>query len=286
MKRLLPIILTLLLLLTACGGDGGAETTGAASEPTYSNEGPEGILDEKDTETVYLLVRMTSLEEDGTERWHREYEYDENGFLVSEREVSSAGTVTYSKQNTPDENGNIGTSEVTEQSGAQYTVKYAYDGFGRITLQETYSEGELTEYSEYSYDEHGNYLTLKSYYAGELVLDYAFAYTYNENGGQLTRDEYLFGELLSHVEMVYDEEGREISSTSSVAGGASLSRTESTWEGLTETRKYYGMADEVPYMTAVITYDENGNVILDQNQYEDGTTSMTEYVYEPFEVKK
>lgn len=287
MKKIIPFLLVVLLLLAACTAEDPAQTTDPSAEtaaPTYSNEGPEGILDENAPQTIYKLVRVVSLDENGLEQWHREYIYDANGFCTEETEVSSAGTVTYRQVNTPNEAGLLGSCQVTDVSGLAYTIEYTYDNQGRVILQQTYSGGELTDHTEYTYDDQGNYLTLKQYYGGELVMDYEFSYTYNEKGDQLTRDEYLLGQLFSHVEFVYDDQGREISSTSSIAGGASQSRTESTWEGLTETRKYYGMGDTEPYMTSVITYDDHGNVIIEESQYSGGAFTMMEYTYEPFEV--
>lgn len=285
MKKIIAFLLIIMLLMSGCTDKTPDATTPDETQaPTYSNEGPEGILDDNMPKTVYKLVRAVSLDENGIEQWHREYFYDANGFCTEELEISNAGTITYRQVNTPDENGRTGTSQVTESGGITYTITYTYNSEGRIARQETASGGEVTDYTEYTYDDRGNYLTLKQYYYGELVMDYAFTYTYDENGKQVARDEYLFGELLSHVEFVYDDQGREIASTSSVAGGASQSRTESTWEGLTETRKYFGLGDTEPYMTSVITYDDHGNVIIEESQYSGGSFTMMEYSYEPFEV--
>ena len=285
MKKIIALFLIIMLLMSGCSDKTPDVTTPDETQaPTYSNEGPEGILDDNMPQTVYKLVRAVSVDEEGVEQWHREYFYDANGFCTEELEVSNAGTITYRQVNTPDENGRVGTSQVTEAEGISYTITYTYDDQGRIARQETSSGGEVTDYTEYTYDEKGNYLSLKQYYYDQLVMDYAFSYTYNENGDIIVRDEYLSGTLLSHVEITYDEQGREIASVSSIADGASQSRTESTWEGLTETRKYFGMGDTEPYMTSVITYDDHGNVIIEESQYSGGSFTMMEYTYEPFEV--
>lgn len=287
MKRLLPIILSLLLLLTACGGEDVTETTGNASEqPTYSNEGPEGILEEKDTETVYKIAKMTVMNENGEIRWYREYVYDENGFCMEEHETSNQGELTYRRANTADDLGRTAESQVTEFGGRSYTIKYSYDGQNRVTREETWENGEITDYTEYTYDDHGNYLTLRQYMGSELMMDYSFTYTYDENGNQTAMEESLFGELNYRVEMTYDEQGKEISSLTTLSGGEVQSRTESSWDGLTETRNYYFGGETEPYMTSVVTYDAAGNVVFEETRYSGSVTSMTEYVYEPFEVKK
>ena len=46
------------------------------------------------------------------------------------------------------------------------------------------------------------------------------------------------------------------------------------------------MDNDEPYMVSVITYDDHGNVLLDQSQYAGGNFTMMEYTYEPFEVTK
>lgn len=288
MKRLIPVILTLLLLLTACGGEEMTETTGGAAseQPTYSNEGPEGILEEKDTETVYKIAKMTVMGETGEIRWYREYVYDENGFCMEEHETSNQGELTYRRANTPDELGRTAESQITEFGGRSYTIKYSYDDQNRVTREETWENGALFEYTEYTYDDQGNYLTLKQYYDGEVVMDYAFSYTYDEQGNQTVMEESLFGELLYRVENTYDADGRVVSSVTTLSSGEIQSRTESSWDGMTETRNYYTGEETEAYMTSVVTYDAAGNVVFEETRYSGEVTSMTEYVYEPFEVKK
>lgn len=287
MRKIIPVFLILLLVLSGCGGKDAAETTApteTTAAPTYSNEGPEGVLDEDAPTTIYKLVRMVCLSDNGIEYWHREYFYDVNGFLTGEMEVSSDGTVNYRHVNTPNEAGLVASTGVTEQWGASYTVNYEYDEVGNVIRQENVTDGQVVHYTEYTYDDHGNYLTIKQYYGEELVADYAFAYTYNEKGDQLTRDESFFGEVASRVEMTYDDQGREIASVSRGGDGKVQSRTESEWEGLTETRKYFDRDETEPFMIAVITYDDHGNMILEEDQYTTGGGTMFEYTYEPFEV--
>ena len=283
MKKLILILLALMLILTACDG-AKAEKPTETQASTYSNEGPEGILDENMPTTVYKLMRVVSYNEEGVEQWHREFVYDANGFCVEEMEVTNAGTISYRNVNVPNDRGLTETTQITEANGLQYLIEYTYDEAGRVSSQSKYMDDVEVDSTRYTYDDHGNYLTLQQYYNGELVIEYAFEYTYNDQGKQLTRDEYMNGELLSHVEMEYDEQGREIGSRSSSFGGASQSRTVSTWEGLTETREYYGMEMEDAYLVSVISYDDHGNVILEQSQYNGGGFTMLEYTYEPFEV--
>lgn len=285
MRKIIPVFLILLLLLCGCGGKEPGQTEGSQPSETFSQEGPEGILEESDTGTAYRLTRMTQLNEDGSESWHREYDYDEKGYLIEERVYSGAGELTYRKANTLDDRGRVASSLITEADGSQYTVEFTYDEADRVILQQSYQNGVITDYGEYSYDEHGNQLIVKAYYGGELAMDYSFSYTYDGSGNILTREEYLDGELISRVAFSYDEKGREVSSVSYDPEGSVMTRTESAWEDSTETVTYSDV-DGYVYLTSVTTYDPEGNITFREDQYEGGGATITEYTYEPIEIKK
>jgi hypothetical protein len=99
-------------------------------------------------------------------------------------------------------------------------------------------------------------------------------------------EESLFGQLICRIEYTYDDQGRELSCVSYMDSGEIQNRTESSWDGLTETREYFSGAETVSYMTNVSTYDESGNKIFEEIRSGGELSSLTEYVYEPFEVKK
>lgn len=289
MKKMIPVILALLLLLSACGSNETVETTPTGSTPTESEtlsggEG-EGVLDPT-TEIRYLLVKEIVTNADGEELWGTEYTYDDNGFCTREREYSNIGSASYSRVNSPDPLGRIGSSIFTELDGSQYTVYYSYDDQNRCIREDITYEDGTTEYTAYTYNDQGNYLTLKQYIGGELTMDYSFSYTYDGSGNQVSSDEYLFGELLYHVALQYDAEGREIGTVTSLVNGEVQSRTESQWDGLTETRYFYSGEDAEPFMVSVFTYDENGNVVFEETRQGDTVINRAEYIYEPFEVKK
>ena len=286
MKRILSLILIFLLLLTGCGNDKPVETDPAGEDtPIATNpEDAEGILDPT-TEIRYLLAKMIVTNDQGQELWGREYGYDETGFCIQEREYSNIAGSAYSRVNTPDALGRIGISVYTEPDGSQYTITYTYNEFDRIIREDIQREGS-SEYTEYSYNEHGSYLTLRQYIDGELAMDYSFTYTYDGQGRQVSMDEYLSGELLFHVALSYDAEGREIGSVTSLVNGEVQSRTESQWDGLTETRLFFSGEETEPFMISVFTYDDNGNVVFEETRQGDTVINRAEYIYEPFEVKK
>lgn len=290
MKKMIPVILALLLLLSACGGGKPLETnpgireTQPTSGETIGGEG-EGILDPT-TEIRYLLVKMIVTNEMGQELWGREYSYDDTGFCTHEREYSNIGSAAYSRVNSPDALGRIGSSLFTELDSSQYTATYTYDDFDRVIREDIRYENGTQEYTEYTYNDQGNYLTLRQYIGGELTMDYSFSYTYDGNGRQMAMDEYLFGDLLYHIAFEYDAEGREIGSVTSLVNGEVQSRTESHWDGLTETRYFYSGDETEPFMVSVFTYDGNDNVVFEETRQGDTVINRAEYIYEPFEVKK
>jgi len=291
MKKIIPVILIFLLLLSACGEDSPAETTLGGTEaqetPTETLSGGEGegVLDPT-TEIRYLIVKKIVTNDQGQELWGTEYTYDDTGFCTHEREYSNIGSAAYSRTNSPDALNRIASSLYTQLDGSQYTVTYTYDDLDRCIREDLRYEDGTEEYTEYTYNDKGQYLTLKQYIAGELIMDYAFSYTYDGSGNQVSMDEYLDGELLYHTTFEYDAEGREIGTVTSLVNGEIQSRTESSWDGLTETRYFYSGEDAEPFMVSVFTYDDNGNVVFEETRQGETVINRAEYIYEPFEVKK
>ena len=291
MNRFFALILALSLLLCGCGRENPAETTLTPEEtaaPTLeaenSGEG-EGILDPT-TEIRYLIVKKIVTNDAGQELWGTDYSYDDTGFSTQEREYSNIGSASYSRVNSTDMLGRIGSSLFTEADGSQYTVFYTYDDFDRCIREDVTYEDGTQEYTEYTYNDHNQYLTLKQYMGGELIMDYGFSYTYDGEGRQVSMDEYLGGELMYHVAFTYDAEGREIGTVTSLVNGEVQSRTESHWDGLTETRYFYSGEDAEAFMVSVFTYDDNGNVVFEETRQGETVINRAEYIYEPFEVKK
>lgn len=291
MKKILALLLALSLLLCGCGRENPAETTLTPEEtaaPTLETENSgegEGILDPT-TEIRYLIVKKIVTNDAGQELWGTDYSYDDTGFCTQEREYSNIGSASYSRVNSPDMLGRVGSSLFTEADGSQYTVFYTYDDFDRCIREDVTYEDGTQEYTEYTYNDHNQYLTLKQYMGGELIMDYGFSYTYDGEGRQVSMDEYLGGELMYHVAFTYDAEGREIGTVTSLVNGEIQSRTESHWDGLTETRYFYSGEDAEAFMVSVFTYDDNGNVVFEETRQGETVINRAEYIYEPFEVKK
>lgn len=311
MKKILILLLILSLLLCGCGKEEtpepAPEQTGetptqneeaapetaleTAAAETVSEEtetvddGPEGIVDENDTDPIYRLTRKTALNEDGAELWHMEYDYDETGFVKEVREISAAGQLLRQEVNTPGENGLCEKTEVYEYGALSQTVVNTYDGEGRLVSRRTETaDGEVCE-ETWTYDEKGNELSFQSGIAGveELLNDWSYVYSYREDGTVATREEYFAGELTGKMENHYDESGRISESVYYGADGSLSYSTVTTWEGSTETITEFN-AEDVAYMVTVTTYDAEGNLIRQEVQQDGTVISCVECSYEPFEV--
>lgn len=293
MKRIFALTLVLALLLSGCGGK--EEPTGTttnvpqestpATQDTQTGGEGEGVLDPT-TEIRYLIVKKIVTNDQGQELWGTDYTYDSTGFCTHEREYSNIGSPSYSRTNSPDALNRIASSLYTQPDGSQYTITYTYDDFDRCIREDVRYEDGTQEYTEYTYNDKGQYLTLKQYIAGKLIMDYAFSYTYDGAGNQVSMDEYLDGELMYHVAFTYDDEGRETGSVTSLVNGEIQSRTESHWDGLTETRYFYSGEEQEAFMVSVFTYDGSGNVVFEETRQGETVINRAEYIYEPFEVKK
>jgi len=298
MKKLFPILLAV-LLLTACGKEEAEQTTVPTTAtpttqtvtPATEDTGPEGVLENKDTQTVYLLTRMSVLDDMGDESWYREYEYNDKGQKTEEFEYASTGDLSYRQVFTYDEAGLCTVTETHQMApydssklASVLTINYTYDDRGRVILQEAYEEGVLVNYDEFTYDDHGNILSQHNEF-GEDQLDLTYEYTYDSQGNMLSCKEYQNGELMGTTEQTFDAENRLATSAYFDAGGMLMNRSEYVWEETTETETHYDMDGNV-ITSVVTTYDENGCITFQENQYSDGTVTMTEYFYEPFEIMK
>lgn len=302
MKRIFALSLALCLLLAGCGREEAPETAQASAAPTdapaqtaeapaTADTGPEGVLEDKATQTVYLLTRMSALDGSGSPVWYREYAYDA-GLLSAEFEYNSNDDLSYRKEYTYNGAGlctEIHTFYLDPEDPSvisEHHIQYCtYDGAGRLILQETYVNEVLNDRTECTYDDRGNYLTCKLYFGSELAYDWSYTYEYDAGGNILTREEFLEGELAYTFRASYDAQGRCTESTTTLADGTVEVSCVMAWEGDTETRTYYDMENQV-FLLTVSTYDEQGNLTFQENRYTDGSVVTTEYFYEPFEITK
>lgn len=292
MKKTVPFLIALCLLLCGCGAEEKNDTGKLVLDPTECTEatvatevpeGQEAVTEPTEaaqTQTVTRQTRMASLDENGAELWSRTYEYDSQGRLCGEREVDSTGAETYSAVITYDEEGR--TTTYTQSDGSGYSIQDQLDENGNVLFSQTFRNGHDEGYTEYTYDQYGNQLSYRSV-SGRDEMTFTYEYTYTAAGDVLTRREYMDGELIGWLEAEYDETGRCTDSVYYNADGTVSSSTHCTWEGSTETRTYFDEADEA-YMIVIITYDAEGNVLRRESQQDGVVINCSEYTYESIEI--
>lgn len=290
MKRFLIILLTLTLLLCGCGREEPPETTVSADGPEITEtidipEGQEALTKppaESPTITITREVRMASLDENGEERWFREYTYDEYGRLSTEREVSGTGQETFFATVTYHDTGEGLEIRYTDAQGRVTTTRETRDGRGNLVRCEYLVDGTVDYFTVYTYDDAGNLTSEETHYSGDPGVP-RIEYTYDGQGNRTGHYEYDGEELTGWSETVFDAGGRRTETCFYGFDGELASRTQYTWEGSTEIGS--GMdPDGTVYMVILSTYDEDGNLMRQETQQEGCVISCTEYTYESFEI--
>lgn len=284
MKKQISLILIILLSLSFYGCSSKTESPKNPYRPvSYKSEViRDGVL------TEWIL---------------EEYQYDENGFQIGSLQyLYGILEETYIYEN--DEFGNI--LKVTSISDGKTTVfdhNLTLDDYGRILLQEVYTDDVLCYTMAYTYNKNGNvtseiYTTMEDG-AAEVIRNKEM--TYNRKGerireilrkadGSYIRYDYEDGkevkassysssdDLLSYREFTYNSNGQLVKEASytcqtkgdtrtSLLSAYSLYAYDDT--GLVVTKTNHTV-DERPVQTySVTTYDEYGNQLL-QERYIDG----------------
>lgn len=291
MKKTLILLLALSLLLCGCGTEEAVSTDAPADAPQITEaaqipDDQEAVTKppaQTDTITVTRQVRMAALNEDGTERWYREYTYDELGRLATEREIiSDTGEQTYFAAVSYTDTGSGVEMLYTYPEGNTMTIRETLDDRGNVILREDIHDGYVDYYTEYTYDEAGNLISEETHYSEDPGVP-RNEYDYDERGNQIAHRTYSDEELTGRLETEYDADGRQSSSVYYDANGELVSSTVSTWDGNTETRTRFDSSDEA-YMEIIITYDAEGNILRQETQQEGYIISCTEYTYERIEI--
>ena len=298
MKKILFIVLSLLFLLCACSKQ---EQTTPATEPeaeviqtapadvteATEPEATEAIGEEAEGETqtpnktgtAYRLVRMTVLDENGSESWHQEYFYDDHG-REKRTEQYTDGVITSSTAVTYTDSGRE--LLYTYPEGRTMTVRETWDDQGNLTLWECIEDGAVEYYTEYTYNEKGWLLGYTTVYTQE-GSPLSGTYEYDDRGNQILVREYTGDELMGETRREFDENNRRTKAVYSDALSDWGFSYQYTWSGNTETAIQYD-SDGTETMKTVTAYDETGN-ILSQETWQDGVmVSCTEYTYENIEI--
>lgn len=233
----------------------------------------------KETETRYLESTVVQ-EYIGAVTFHREYDYDKEGRMISsvvtDGQLESLVKYSYTDHSV--------LMEIT-QNGETGTMKQVFerDESGNIVHVETFEDDVLVYISDSTFDENGNMLVnVQETVATGSV--FTTTYTYDENGNRV-KVVYDYGSGGTVTENTYDESGQLLSSTESDLSGTLKTREEhSRNEDGTELVSHYDAQGQLT-ATDHITYDEAGNMILCESYDTEGElVYRATYTYIKIEV--
>lgn len=231
---------------------------------------------------VWLCVRATTEQWDGSGTGVKEYEYDEFGNKTSENNVTYGGGTKYEY----DADGNQIRSQYFLSDGSAGSVmEMTYDKEGRLLSSvSTGSDGKVSSEYSYTYDEAGFVVdeVRKQHYNNTT---YHYVITYNADHTEATIQGYKNDEPSGYTEETYNRNGDLLRSDSYASDGSWSSAVECEYDDqgrLTVEWKYSSSELQADY-DVIYTYDENG-LLINKNvdyYYGYGTT----YEYECFEIK-
>ena len=132
-----------------------------------------------------------------------EYEYDENGFMISDTEYSYLYNGEVHEVRTEyiyDDKGRLSAEQAYQNDHQSWRIEYEYDEQDRLIKDNYYSR--INSYRSYSYDENGN-LSEKTD-DGEFGITVTH-YTYDEDNRLISAEEYHENELMYTYEYEYEE---------------------------------------------------------------------------------
>lgn len=299
-SRLLAIIALLLsfaLVFTGCEADDKDDRDRDEREEERDrddddDEDDEDDEDEEDGEdevnepvyerqTVYLCVRASTEQWDGTGTVVTEYEYDEYGNQTVSRNATYGSYTEY----TYDENGNqIGSVYYGADGSAGSTYEKTYDAEGRILSSASVnSEGNPGSTYLYTYDEAG-YLIREEQNFHSSGSQYLYTFTYNEDHTEAYIEYYYNGELQSYSVESYDSDGNLLRADGykpdgSWSGGMVCEYDD---QGRLIVEWKYSTSETQSDYEVYYTYDENGLLVFKDVDYYYG--SGTTYEYQAFEI--
>ena len=180
MKRLFALILALVMCLPFCGCSKEESKTTEQKEAKTVEEGVKSTVDEvKKTEVpkekVCVLVKSESINASGRVIMENDYEYNDDGELVTSSEAHYTYEYEFDK--------NDALTEARRLEGGKVNEVYTFNDKGYITkITHFYTDnGKMGWWHEYEYDETGKVITYIDYW-GSGELDDKRLYTYREDG--------------------------------------------------------------------------------------------------------
>lgn len=136
-------------------------------------------------------------------RHYTEYEYDENGIMISDTNYTNLDNGEVHEIRTEyiyNDNGILSAKQTYQNGHESYSHHYEYDEQDRLIKDTSY--GRINSYCSYSYDENGNLSEITNYGEfGVTITDY----TYDENNRLIKAEDYHDGELMYTYEYEYEE---------------------------------------------------------------------------------
>lgn len=175
------------------------------SSLTYSND----LLQQREDFTYdqnQRLIRkiFTYFLTETPESYIYEYEYDEQGNVITQRTTSTTGMLSIA-QYEYDSQGRL--KKVTQNNGK--IIEHSYPNGNSCIIIEHFSVGDLTHFQQIkeTYDARGNLINRTEYKEDSYdEIRYEHIYSYDEQGNQIKYEIYLDGEQMSDTQSEYDGE--------------------------------------------------------------------------------
>jgi YD repeat-containing protein len=279
-RKLFSLFIILALLLSGCAAEPQGEKTPAEQDPPAA---------ERNEAMVYLPVRTVRVDfpiDQNLSPYTTEFTY-KDGSLVAEAGsyVNNAGP-EHSEKHSYDEEGRLIRTETISEAG-ESVLTYEYDEEGRLIKRIGITHGpDLGGIALYQYDTEGRceVVTHTSYMGTDPAqFDETTAYHVEqqifEYGADGTLGKVLHlsdDQILSTYTCSYDAEGR-LTEIICLQDDGSIDKTRLTYDSnghLTKT--------ESEYFTIEYTYDEFGNITIEEEYQNGSLTCQRDYVYRAF----
>ena len=276
MKKLVAIFLILMFLCGCANNIPATESTEASKET---------LTEAENIQTVYLLKRMHMADAGGMTILSREYQYSELGWKTEELEYNETGSLDCRTVFSYNAEGLCVAQEISYMDDGQTVsvtvIHRVYDDQGRAVRIQYYEDGQLGNTTTLTYDDHGNCLTNNTEAVGFL----SYTYEYDARGNVVKKEEFMDGDLIYTVTCRYDEQNRCVEEITANFEGVVETRTVSVCENNTETTTCYD-GEGILFLTIISVYDDQGNLIRQENYYSDSSAIISEYVYEAIEISR
>ena len=228
------------------------------------------------------------------------YEYDSNGYLLSQARVDFDGTELGKKTYRYDSNGNLISTDTQDQDGSR--TEYRYDSSGKLTekihfyIEGTYrytyqydNRGNLTQEIHYKgntedsrwereYDQNNNLLTDRHIYNG--AEQFREEFRYDDNGNLITRTYFSKNVAEWQESYQYNSRNQPVEKVKVSNSGAELSRYEYFYNSNGELVKEVELESGVETHRCEYTYDSNGNLLSDAQYYNGLESTRWDYQYD------